>query len=222
MPIVTMRREHAQGVAQLHCHSIRTGLTAWLGPRFCKQLYLGLADTPYSFVLVYEDDGHVPLGFICCACNTTKMYRHVLRHRFFALLMSAIGKLLRPSVLRCVWLAIRRPQAFTSGELAVFDLPEAELVSIGVSPESQGRKIGTQLVETAFARFREMGCNRVRVWTSEDNDQATAFYRKRGFRLLGESRHHTGGIRLFLADLREPAELGYHGTVGSVSSCQTD
>ncbi len=203
MPIVSMKRMHAPLVAQLHRISIRTGLTAWLGQRFCEQLYLGMAQTPYSFVLVYEDPQGAPLGFICCANNTSKMYRHVLMRRFFPLLWSAMGKLLRPSVLRSIWTSVRRPKTFMSGDYADWHLPEAELISIGVSPEAQGRHIGSELVAAAFQRLRQLGCDRVRVYTSGDNEQATIFYQKRGFKFLGTRPYHSGPIRVFVADLPE-------------------
>jgi ribosomal protein S18 acetylase RimI-like enzyme len=203
MPIVPMTRDHAPQVANLHRQSIRTGLTAWLGQRFCEKLYWGLANTPYSFVLVYEDEQKHPLGFVCATTNTSRMYRHVLTRRFISLAFTALGKLLRPSTISRVWKSISRPKTFTSGDFSDLHLPEEEIVSIGVTPEAQGKKIGTQLIEAAFQRFRDQGRFRVRVWTTEDNEQATAFYQRRGFKLVATGQHHSGGIRIFIADLRE-------------------
>jgi ribosomal protein S18 acetylase RimI-like enzyme len=206
MAIVEMTRQNAAAVAALHRQSIRTGLAAWLGQRFCEQLYWGMARSPHSFVLVYEDQQHQAVGFICCATNTSRMYRSVVVRRFVPLMLTILGKVLtHPSVLKSMWKALRRPKTFHGEGFAQWNLPETELVSIGVAPTFQGKHLGTGLVEAAMERLRRLGHQQVRVWTSEDNLQATAFYQKRGFRLLGMRKYHTGGIRLFVKDLNQPA-----------------
>lgn len=202
MPVVLMNKTHLPTVARLQRESIQTGLTAYLGQRFCERLYWGLAHTPHSFVLVYEEDKEV-LGFVCGATNTSRMYRSVLARHFFSLAFAALGKLLRPAVLGKALTAIRRPKTFTSGDFAEWNLPEAELVSIAVDPAAQGKRIGVQLVEGLFARLLERGCERVRVWTVEENERAVEFYQKCGFRWLGMRRHHTGPIHVLVADLSE-------------------
>ena len=206
MPIVKMSRHHASYVARLHCDSIPGGLTRWLGQRFCEKLYWAMACTPYSFVLVHEDQQHNPLGFICCATNTSKMYKTIVFRHFFALSFSSIMKFLDPSVIKQVLTSINRPRKFKAGDLSKLDLPEAEVVSIAVSPKAQGKHIGTNLLQAALEHFKSMGHQRIRVWTTEDNEQALAFYQKHGFKLLGCSQHHTGGIRVFVIDLSDPDE----------------
>jgi len=203
MHIVEMTKAHVSTVAKLHRNSIKTGLTAWLGQQFCKHLYWAMGSTPYSFVLVYEDEQHEPLGFICCATNTSKMYRSVILRHFFFLTLSAIGKFFRPSIIKQVLISIRRPKRFRTGDFSKWQLPEAEVVSIGVSPDAQGKQIGTKLMQAAFEQFRRLGHNKVRVWTTVDNKQATAFYQKCGFELLGLRQHHLGEIRVFVADLNK-------------------
>jgi len=196
-----MTKAQSYAVAELHCNSIKTGLTAYLGRNFCSKLYYAMANTPYSFVLVYEDEQHRPLGFICCATNTSKMYKSVILHHFLSLALSATGKFLRLAVLKKALRTIRRPITFKTANFSQWHLPEAEVVSIGVSPDSQGKQIGTQLVQTAFEKFRSLGYNKVRVWTTEDNKQATVFYQKQGFKLLGTRQHHSGAIHVFVADI---------------------
>jgi len=206
MAIIPMTTAQASAVAKLHRKSIKTGLTAWLGQRFCEKLYCAMAKSPYSFVLVYEDAQYHPLGFICCATNTSKMYRTVIVKNFFPLLFSAAVKFFRPSVIKRALKAIKRPKTFKTGDFSKWDLPEAEVVSIGVNPDAQGRQIGTKLVQAAFKHFKSLGHNKVRVWTSENNEQATAFYQKQGFKFLGMRQHHTGGICVFVADLNKQDE----------------
>lgn len=201
-----MGKAHVSAVAKLHRNSIKTGLTAWLGQRFCEQLYLAMGSNPYSFVLVCENEQHRPLGFICCATNTSKMYKSIILRYFFPLMLSAITKLLRPAVIKRALISIRRPKTFRTKDFSEWKLPEAEVVSIAVDPDAQGRQIGTNLIRAAFDQFRNLGHDKVRVWTSEDNEQAAAFYQKQGFELLGMRQHHTGGIYVFVADLNKQDE----------------
>lgn len=203
MPIVEMNKIHASAIAKLHRDSIKTGLTTWFGQRFCEYLYWAMASTSYSFVLVYQDKNNQLLGFICCATNTSKMYKSVISRHFFKLAFSMITKLVKPSIIKQVLISIKRPMTFKAGDFSQWQLPEAEVVSIGVRPDAQGKHIGTKLLNAAFDRFRSFGHNRVRVWTTDDNEQATAFYQKRGFKFLGMRHHHSGAIRVFVADLKD-------------------
>jgi len=67
MSIVDMTTAQAPAVAQLHRKSIKVGLIVWLGQRFCERLYCALAENPYSFILLYEDEQYHPLQpeFFC-------------------------------------------------------------------------------------------------------------------------------------------------------------
>lgn len=203
MAIVQMTTAQASAVAQLHRKSIKVGLIVWLGQRFCETLYCALAKNPYSFVLVYEDEQHHLLGFICGTTNTSRMYKSIILRHFFSLMLSAISKFFRPSVIRQVLKAIKRPKTFETGDFSKWKLPEAEIFSMAVSPDAQGRHIGTKLIQAAFDQFRSLGHDKVRVWTIVEKEQATAFYQKRGFKLLGVRQHHSGEIYVFVADLNK-------------------
>lgn len=206
MCIVEMTKAHLPAVIKMHRNNITTGLTAWLGQRFCEHLYWGIRSTPYSFVLVYEDKQHQPLGFICCATNTSKMYKRIILQRFFPMMVSAISKFLRPSVFKQALTAVKRPKTFKTGDYSEWKLPEAEIIAMAVSPDAQGRHIGTKLIQAAYNRFRKLGHDKVRAWTRENNEQATAFYQKHGFELLGMRQYDTGKICVLVADLNKQDE----------------
>lgn len=201
MCIVEMTKAHLPAVVKMHRDNTKTGLTAWLGQTFCEHLYWGIRSTPYSFLLVYEDEQHQPLGFICCATNISKMYRRIIVQHFFPMTLSAIGKFLRPSVFKKALTAVKRPKTFKAGNYSKWELPDAELIAMGVRPDCQGKGIGTKLIQAAFDRFRNLEHDKVRAWTREDNDQATAFYQKHGFKLLGMRQYDTGKVCVLVADL---------------------
>ena len=206
MAIVQMTSAQASAVAQLHRESIKVGLIAELGQHFCEMLYCAIAKSPYSFVLVYEGEQHQPLGFICCTTNTSKMYRNVMLRHFFPLLLSAMARFFRPPVVKQALSALQRPKTFKTGDFAEWELPEAEVFSMAVTPDAQGKGIGTKLIQAAFERLRKLGQDKVRVWTIIEKEQATEFYKKRGFKLLGVRQHHSGGIYVLVADLNKQDE----------------
>ncbi|AXX27463.1 MULTISPECIES: GNAT family N-acetyltransferase [Actinosynnema] len=47
----------------------------------------------------------------------------------------------------------------------------------------RGRGVGTALLEAVVHRARQLGCNRIRLTTTNDNLDALRFYQRRGFRL---------------------------------------
>jgi ribosomal protein S18 acetylase RimI-like enzyme len=188
-------------IVKMHRDNIKTELAAWLGPRFCEHLFWGIRSSPYSFLLVYENEQHQPLGFICCATNISKMYKHIMLKRFFHMTLSAITKLVRPSVFKKALTAVKRPKMFKKGNFSKWQLPEAEVIAIEVHPDAQRKGIGTKLIQAAFERFRSLGHNKVRAWTREDNEQATVFYQKQRFKLLGTRRYDTGKVCVLVADL---------------------
>lgn len=203
MGIVEMTKAHLSSVVNLHRSNIKTGLTAWLGQRFCEYLYWGIRSTPYSFVLVYEDEQHRPLGFICGTTNISKMYKTIIVWYFFPMTLSAIGKFLRPSIIKRSLTAVRRPKTFKTGDYSKWELPEAEVIYFGVSPNAKGKRVGANLIQAALDRFRSLGYNKVRAWAREDNEQATAFYQKHGFKLLGMQQYETGRVCVLVADLNK-------------------
>lgn len=200
MSIVEMTKSHMPAVVKMHRDSATTGMTAWLGQCFCEHLLWGIRSTPYSFLLVYEDEQHNPLGYICCTINISKMYKRIILRHFFPMAFSSITKLARPSIFKRAMIAVVRPKIFKEGNYSQWNLPDAELIAKGVLPEARNKGIGTKLIQAAFERFEQMGIDRIRTWT-RDNPEATAFYQKRGFAVLGVREYDTGMINVLAADI---------------------
>ncbi len=203
MRIVEMTKAHLSPVVKMHRDNIKTGLTAWLGQHFCEHLLWGIRSTPYSFLLVYEDRQHQPLGYICCTTNISKMYKRIILQHFFPMALSAITKLIRPSIFKRALTAVIRPKTFKQGNYSQWHLPDAELIAMSVHPDAQNKGIGTKLIQGAFDRFKSLGTDRVRAWIRDDNPKATAFYQKRGFKLLGTQPYEMGKINVLVADLNK-------------------
>lgn len=71
-----------------------------------------------------------------------------------------------------------------------------DLISMWVHPASRGRGIGRRLIRRLVAWAREHGARCVVLWVTENNEAATALYRRAGFRETGERQPHPwhGGL----------------------------
>ena len=81
---------------------------------------------------------------------------------------------------------------------------EGHLRGMAVRPAGQGRGLATQLLTSAEARLRALGCVRVRLDTTEPLTRAIAFYRRHGYAPTGCVQDFFGmPLHEFARDLRE-------------------
>ena len=124
-----MEKRDAGAVARLHAETITNGFLRKLGRRFLRQLYLGVAADPGSWVCVAERNGAV-LGFLAYSQDVSAMYRRVLRARWWRLGLASLPRSLNLLLIKeildtslhpakqaealprqCVWQSIPRPAA---------------------------------------------------------------------------------------------------------------
>jgi ribosomal protein S18 acetylase RimI-like enzyme len=89
----------------------------------------------------------------------------------------------RVSVLRRLWETLRYPVDVPK------NLPQAEILSIAVSPEAHGRGIGAMLMQAAFDEFRRRGILHLKVSVWVGNATAIKFYLRCGFELAATRLH---------------------------------
>jgi len=70
------------------------------------------------------------------------------------------------------------------------NLPSAELLSIVVADESQGKGLGGQLLQKGLAECAKRGIEKVKVLVGADNKPANKLYLKCGFELVGQIDSH--------------------------------
>ncbi len=82
-----------------------------------------------------------------------------------------------------------RPVA-RNGAFALLQIlpPEAELLTIAVHPDAQGRSLGRDLLAEALEVARSAGCAVVHLEVAADNAPALALYVGAGFRETGRRR----------------------------------
>jgi glycosyltransferase involved in cell wall biosynthesis/ribosomal protein S18 acetylase RimI-like enzyme len=170
-------------LARLHSDGISTGFLPTLGPRFMRRLYRALVDYEEAVVLV-ADDGSGPVGFVAGVLDTGRFYRHFVRHHGIQAILSALPRLLRPSVVRRAWESLR----YEGGDAD----SRAELLATAIRPQGRGRGLGTKLGSEFLEQLKSRGATRVRVVVSAGNAQAIAAYRKMGFEDAGVIEVHAG------------------------------
>lgn len=67
--------------------------------------------------------------------------------------------------------------------LLTYAVSNHQLEIVTIDALRRGRGVGTALVDAAVRQARTLGCNRVRLTTTNDNLDAIRFYQRRGFKL---------------------------------------
>jgi len=72
----------------------------------------------------------------------------------------------------------------------------ARLRILLVDPDARGQRLGHRLVLTALDFARDVGYDRVRLWTNHPLVAARRIYLDAGFSLVSEAEHESFGVRL--------------------------
>jgi ribosomal protein S18 acetylase RimI-like enzyme len=78
-----------------------------------------------------------------------------------------------------------RPPVDQPGEPGAAGSRGWHLVSMWVSPQARGSGVAGQLVQAVCAAARADGATRVRLWVTDSNPRAQAFYQRMGFHRTG-------------------------------------
>jgi ribosomal protein S18 acetylase RimI-like enzyme len=173
----------APAVATLHAERIGEGFLVTLGPRFLRRLYRRIALSPHAVLLV-ADSGERIVGFVAAATSTRRLYGEFLRRDALPAGLAAA-----PTVLRApgrVW------ETFRYGNAREDNLPAAEILSIAVAANAEGRGIGSALLGAVQEELTRLGAAQARVVTAVGNDAAVAMYERAGFQRRSRTEVHAG------------------------------
>ena len=178
------RRRDAASMAELHRRSMPTAFLPALGDGFLRQLYLAGIDDPGTIALVAERDGVIE-GFAMATRSVRRFYRRFALRRGVLAVALASPRLARPTVLN----RARETAAYGNGHA---DLPEAELLSIGVAGSRRGRGVGAALDRAIREGLARQGVDRCKAVVSAENAAAERFYEARGYLPVADTAIHRG------------------------------
>jgi ribosomal protein S18 acetylase RimI-like enzyme len=192
-----MSKRHAPKVAALHMTILNKGFLTRLGEGFLRQLYKAIPACPSGFGYVCEQPDGTVLGFIACAESTGRLYKQSLLRRGLMMIFAALRHIVRPSVIKGVISNLLYPSELGQ------DVPPAELLSVAVSRDAQGKGVGKALMAAAVEEFRRRSIRRIRVAVWTYNEQAIGYYRRFGFELALQREHHGDPMDVYVLDLDE-------------------
>lgn len=184
MLINELNIRHAEQVAWLHIQGINTGFISSLGIEFVMALYGAIAEDKNSFGFVAVEDDKI-LGFVAFTTNLSKLYKAIILKRglHFAFLLA--GKMFSLERIKKVLETL-----FYPGRIRKINLPSAELLSIVVAQQGQGKGLATQLVQAGLQECQKREIDKVKVLVGTGNEAANKLYLKCGFELAKQIENH--------------------------------
>jgi len=184
MEFTRLESMYVEQVAALHIEGIKTGFISSLGISFVTALYEAIAKNKSSFGFVAEENDKV-LGFVAFTTNINKLYKSVILKKGWRFALLSAGKMFSLKRTKKVFETL-----FYPSRIKKMNLPSAELLSIVVADESQGKGLGLQLLQKGLAGCAKRGIDKVKVLVGADNKPANKFYLKCGFELVGQIDSH--------------------------------
>ncbi len=192
--IAPLKKNHALQIARLHISGISTGFISSLGEEFVTALYEAIAESPYGFGFVEEEEGEV-VGFVAFSTNLKSLYKSIFLKRslrFFFLLASQLFSLKRIKKIM--------ETLFYPGKVMP-DLPQSELISIAVSETQRGKGIAKKLILRGLEEMSKRDIHKVKVLVADFNEAANRLYQKNGFDFSCRVESHGVKSNIYVADV---------------------
>lgn len=169
-------------IVEIHKNAFKGFFLTSLGTQFLKFYYKAFVKSDESVVLCAVEDG-VVLGFSAATKQCKGFNSRLIKKNLFSFFLLAVKLIFtRPSSL------MRLAKNLTKKSDAVVDNEDyAELYSIGVCAESQGKGTGKKLLKATEDNLKKNGVKKVSLTTDHyDNESAVAFYHTMGYSTLYE------------------------------------
>ncbi len=178
--IQTMESSHVDEVVEIHLQAFPDFFLSFLGVNFLKAYYLAIIRHESTIKLVVHDSMTVK-GFVVGPMNPCGFYSSLLKTDWLSFALSSIPSLIRrPQILPRIFRAFLKPAQSNYGTNV------AELSSLAVKPQKQGKNYGQLLVNEFIGQCKNRSGKGIILTTDAfGNDKVNNFYRKAGFILIG-------------------------------------
>ncbi|WP_460775977.1 GNAT family N-acetyltransferase [Nocardiopsis nanhaiensis] len=187
-PVVSLRVMELRDVplaVRLHRLNLPTGFFVELGDRFLERYYRTFLTSPAAVALFAEVEGQ-PAGFLVGSMDEAVHHHHILQLERWRLARAGMMSLLiRPELTarfvrtraRRYARGIRRSQTGPSADWGE-RLRTGVLSHVAVEENMRRAGVGATLVERFADIARLYGTQRLRLYTSSDNESAKRFYER--------------------------------------------
>lgn len=194
LKIVEILPEHAPFMAELHMAGISTGFISSLGIDFVTALYETIAQSKSSFGFVAQEANKI-VGFVAFTTDISKLYRSVVLRKGLRFVTLLAGKMLSLQRLKKALETL-----FYPSRIKKMALPKAELLSIAVAEEHQGKGVGLALMERGLKECVRRKIEKVKVLVGAQKERANKLYLKCGFDLVGQIENHGVLSNIYVAE----------------------
>ena len=182
--IVPLSPEHAQGAAALHIEGIHMGFISSLGIDFVSALYRAIAESPESFGYVALNEGNV-VGFATFTTNLKGLYKSIMKKNMFRFGFLLFGKMFSWKMIRKIFETL-----FYPSRIKKYQFPEAEFLSMAVSPAARGHGLATRFVKTGFQECQRRGIKELKILAATTIGPVNKMYEKFGFKVAAQIENH--------------------------------
>jgi ribosomal protein S18 acetylase RimI-like enzyme len=171
-----MLESDVEAVVEIHLRTFPGFFLSFLGHDFLALFYRSIRAAPEGVVLVATDEEGIQ-AFAAGVTSQKNFYERLVRRHWWRFALSSLGAAIRrPSVIPRLLRALRRPSETRQSVTA------AALMSIGVSPESEGKGMGSLIFESFCREMAARGVTEICLTTDrDDNAHANRFYQRHGF-----------------------------------------
>ena len=182
--IKSLSQSHFTQIGQLHIQGIPTGFMSSLGINFVTALYGAIAEDKNSFGFVAVEDDKI-LGFVAFTTNLSKLYKSIVLKRGLRFAFLLANKIFSREQIKKILETL-----FYPGRIKKMNLPAAELLSIVVARQGQGKGVATELVQAGLHECEKRGIDKIKVLVSTENESANKLYLKCGFEIVDQLDNH--------------------------------
>ena len=188
------QKNDALKIAEIHKTEINKGFLSSLSISFLQKFYSALIESDASFCIVAKEQERV-IGFISGVTNLNTYYVYFFKKYFFHSAFILLPKIFNVSSLRKIFETLWYP-------LQEKELPQAELLTMAVMREFQGKGIAGQLFLEFISEMKKRNIKRFKVMVGDELKPAIHFYEKNGFTFL-KNIHIHGNItsRVYIYDI---------------------
>jgi len=192
-----LEKRDALQVAGLHIQGISKGFISSLGQLFVASLYEAIAEDKNSFGFV-EVEGDKVLGFVVFSRNLSGLYKSILFKKGFKFGLIIAKQIFSFRVLKKIF-----DNIFYPSKMKTLNLPDAELLSIAVSQQGQGKGIAKKLIKFGFRECAKRNIGQIKVLVAANNEPANNLYQKCGFELKTQIDNHNILSNIYVKDLKK-------------------